>query len=296
MKGSLITIFVSILLFSACQKAVPANSEVLDLMAKELDLQPGKIKANAYLDTLTAFVSRDELNPLEKKKYLTSAVAVAQKFEEFARIPSFLLPLMRENIADEERMSLLPSLSLSLRRMNKSHAANAVDLAMMKQGKPASEELKESGVDSLTIEQYMQRMFDAILVDVDETGVNRNASMRYVDASEAIALAVPDDKKVPEYLYKSAEIARSIRTLPKAMSLYDWIIDQYPNYVDIPKVLFIKAYLIEYEYGDIEEARKLYEAFLKKYPSHEFAKSAEFLLKNLGKSEEEILKEIVPNQ
>lgn len=139
-------------------------------------------------------------------------------------------------------------------------------------------------------------MFDAILVDVDETGVNRNASMRYVDASEAIALAVPDDKKVPEYLYKSAEIARSIRTLPKAMSLYDWIIDQYPNYVDIPKVLFIKAYLIEYEYGDIEEARKLYEAFLKKYPSHEFAKSAEFLLKNLGKSEEEILKEIVPNQ
>jgi TolA-binding protein len=33
-----------------------------------------------------------------------------------------------------------------------------------------------------------------------------------------------------------------------------------------------------------------YEAFLKKYPNDDFADDAQFLLKNLGKSPEEIIK------
>ena len=45
-----------------------------------------------------------------------------------------------------------------------------------------------------------------------------------------------------------------------------------------------------------EAAREVYEKFLKRYPDHQMAESARFLLKNMGKSDEEILQTIEANQ
>jgi TolA-binding protein len=80
--------------------------------------------------------------------------------------------------------------------------------------------------------------------------------------------------------------------MAKAMSLYDWILDKYPNHEKSPTVMFIKGFILEQEFKQEDQARKLYEDFLKKYPNHEMASSAKFLLDNMGKSDEEILKGI----
>ena len=139
---------------------------------------------------------------------------------------------------------------------------------------------------------YVQYLFDQILIDPDEFGINKSAALQFVDASEALALVSPDNEFVPDFLYKAAEIARSMRTLPKAMSLYDWILEDYPEHEKAPTIMFIKGFIMEQDFKKVEEAKKLYSQFLEKYPNHQMAESAKFLLDNLGKSDEEILQTI----
>ena len=44
------------------------------------------------------------------------------------------------------------------------------------------------------------------------------------------------------------------------------------------------------DFKKIDEAKAIYTEFVTKYPNHQMASSAQFLLDNMGKSEEEILK------
>ena len=79
------------------------------------------------------------------------------------------------------------------------------------------------------------------------------------------------------------------------MSLFDWMIDRYPNYEKSSNALFLKAYLLDEEYDRKDEARVIYEEFLEKFPDHQLASSAKFLLENIGKSDAEIY-EMITNK
>ena len=57
--------------------------------------------------------------------------------------------------------------------------------------------------------------------------------------------------------------------------------------------LFMKAFLFDGTFADSTNSRKYYTEFLEKYPNHEFAKDAKLLLQNVGKSDEEVLKELM---
>jgi tetratricopeptide (TPR) repeat protein len=285
-------LFIILGVIAACKPAETSINSEVDRLSKELELQPSVEKANEFLNAVEAVANANPNQPEVLRPYLMKAVEVAEKNELYSQIPSFLLPLLRQNLTEQKRLALLPTLSKSLSHINKNHAAYVVYLAMKEMGKDSGQAIP----DSVNIENYMTSLFEDVLVNPDETGINRSAAMKFVDASEALALSLPDYPKVPEYLYKSGEIARSIRTLPKAMNLYDWILTSYPNHEDAPKVLFIKGFLLEHEFNNQEEAKLIYEKFVADYPNHEMAESAKFLLKNIGKSEEEILKEIIPQK
>ena len=53
--------------------------------------------------------------------------------------------------------------------------------------------------------------------------------------------------------------------------------------------MFLKAFTYDNDLKKVEEARVLYNEFLKKYPNDEFADDTKFLLENLGKDDEEII-------
>jgi tetratricopeptide (TPR) repeat protein len=141
---------------------------------------------------------------------------------------------------------------------------------------------KQVGVDSLLKEIGLQ-MFNDSIYRLDE-----NIARLYVDACEAAVMAQPDLPDAPEYLHRAAETARTLRDIPKAISLYDWIIERYPNHQRGATSLFLKAFTYDNDLKNFEEARKYYEEFLQKYPNNEFVESAKFLLENLGKTEAEL--------
>jgi tetratricopeptide (TPR) repeat protein len=120
--------------------------------------------------------------------------------------------------------------------------------------------------------------------------LNEARAHLYITACEAAIMANPTLPKGPDYLHRAAETARTLREIPKAISLYDWIIQKYPADPQASTSLFLKAFTYDNDLKQFEKAGYLYNEYLTKYPTGEFAESAKFLLDNLGKSEEELLK------
>ncbi len=102
--------------------------------------------------------------------------------------------------------------------------------------------------------------------------------------------AFPADSNSVQYLSKAGETARLLRQFDRAFEIFDKIEKNYPESKAAAAAMFMKAFTLDNDLKKYEEARAAYEAFLKKYPNDDFADDAQFLLKNLGKSPEEIIK------
>jgi len=120
--------------------------------------------------------------------------------------------------------------------------------------------------------------------------LDTKAAGDFIESCELFALLQPEDSKSPDYLHKAGETARAIRAFPRAISIYDRIYASYPSFEKAPQALFLKAFTYDNDLKQVEKARALYEEFLRKYPNDDFADDTEFLLKNLGKDDEEIIK------
>jgi outer membrane protein assembly factor BamD (BamD/ComL family) len=103
-------------------------------------------------------------------------------------------------------------------------------------------------------------------------------------------MVLPQAEATPELLHEAAKTAGYIRAFPKALDLYQWVYDRYPEHSKAGQSLFMMAFTYENEMKDAEKAKSLYEQFLAEYPGNDFADDAKFLLENLGKSDEEIIK------
>lgn len=116
-------------------------------------------------------------------------------------------------------------------------------------------------------------------------------AMEYVKACEDYATAHPEDKRSPEWLLKAAETARNINKHDQAIAIYDKVMTSFPDYEKAPQALFLKAFTIDDNMNRKDEAKVLYEEFLSKYPTDDFAESAKFMLKNLNKTDAQIIEE-----
>jgi len=132
---------------------------------------------------------------------------------------------------------------------------------------------------------------DALYGNKDVLEFDKDKAETLVKAYQGYASSNPDDSLSANYLFKSAEVLRSLRKFNEAVGIYKKIGDNYPNYDKAPHSLFLLGFSYENDLNALPEAKKCYEQFLAKYPSHELADDVQFSLNNLGKSPEEIIKE-----
>ncbi len=187
----------------------------------------------------------------------------------------------------------LYAMAQDLENRNKPQVANVIYGNLLKNypDHAKADELK-SKMGTQSPAQIIENLKQTRLENPDQYGINRTEAFKFVDACEAYAASAPDDPKTPEYLFDAAEIAKLLKTYDKALSIYDKLITDYPDYQKTPSALFIKAFTLENELGRMEEAKEAYELFLERYPNNDFADDAQFSLENLGKSPEEVLKAI----
>jgi tetratricopeptide (TPR) repeat protein len=227
--------------------------------------------------------------------FLEYGYGIATKHNMTSRMANFLVALIKEDYSNADTAERAFQLSQIMTKLKKNEVAMVLNhglnsnFADFEKKSELNLDLPEgiNTVDEL-IADLGAKIFDA----PDNTGINRAASLSYVDACEAYALINPNNPNSPDNLFKAAEVAKSLRTFPKSLSLYDWIIDSYPDYEKTATSLFLKGFIIENNLGDDEKARQVYNEFTERFPDHELADDVQFLIENLGKTDEEILEMI----
>lgn len=129
-----------------------------------------------------------------------------------------------------------------------------------------------------------------------QTGLlNKDASKAYIDKAIAFSDQFPSDTLAAFPLYRSAEISRSLGKPNAAIDAYQKVLQRYPTFHKAAEAQFMLAFSYDEDLKDMTRARKSYTEFIAKYPNHTFADDAQMLLSNLGKTDEEILKELEAN-
>jgi TolA-binding protein len=288
------------LFFASCKNDKVAN-EKDNLSVGELayNKQPTKENAETALSEVSNQIKENRDDPKIVKKLSERALDIARHNNLTNKQISFLLLLSKEYPNDPKAKTRLLELANIMYKINKKQAANVLYSGVLDRfaDTDAAEEAKSKRAPEVSnVKQYLTKVGEDVFVDPDKFGINRKAAQSYVDACEAFALAYPNTKEAPEFLYKATEISRTLRTFTKSLSMYDWIIDEYPQYEKAPTAMFLKGFIIENELNNDQAAMKVYKTFLSRYPEHQLRDDVQFLLDNVGKTDEEIMDMIEKNK
>lgn len=286
------------LFFSSCQQKASFTNENLKEAYNAYNAEQNENTAKEFAGKVVEYLI---LNPEGEDRHiaLEEGMLISEKFNLLAARSSFLTSLIKEFPRDEKTPDRVFELAELMNSLGKNEAKNALLFSFLEKYKnhKLADKAKNMISDDIgDIDSYITKLGEEVFENPDDFGINRKTAQAYVDACEAYAMVNPGSVATPDFLYKAAEIARTLRTFPKALSLYDWIINGYPEYEKSPTSLFLKAYVLENNLNDIERARETYNAFLAKYPTHHLADDVNFLLENLGKSDDEILELITKKQ
>jgi tetratricopeptide (TPR) repeat protein len=122
----------------------------------------------------------------------------------------------------------------------------------------------------------------------DEKGMQ--TANELVQAYISFAEKQSDSPETPDYLYRAADLSLNLNKNKEALDLYNQIIYQFPDYRKVPECIFLMAYIYENNFQNYGKAKEIYEMFIAKYPSHDFADDAAISIENMGKSPEELIR------
>lgn len=94
------------------------------------------------------------------------------------------------------------------------------------------------------------------------------------------------------FLYNKAVTEFSINKFSEAVSTIDTLLFNYSSKHLRAESMMFKAFIYENRLKQYQKAEKTYQNIIRYFPGTEYAKSAEVNLNNLGKTDEELLKEL----
>lgn len=145
-------------------------------------------------------------------------------------------------------------------------------------------EQKETPADAQTRIRAMEdSVFQTLTFD-------ERKALALIDVYKAYAAANPYDTTSAEYLFRAANVAKSLHDGELSVKLYDRIVREFPSWRKLPDVLYLKAFTIDSELGNKGEAEMAYRSVIEAYPAHPFAKDAQLMIQNLQYSDEELIR------
>jgi tetratricopeptide (TPR) repeat protein len=126
---------------------------------------------------------------------------------------------------------------------------------------------------------------------MNENGINDSAANAVVGAYNAYVTAYPESANSPEYLFKAGEVSMGLQKPMEAIRFFSRLGYQYPSHEKASISLFLQAYVTDNLLRDYDKAGELYNSFIEKYPDHPMVNDARFSIENMGKSDEELIRE-----
>jgi outer membrane protein assembly factor BamD (BamD/ComL family) len=99
------------------------------------------------------------------------------------------------------------------------------------------------------------------------------------------------DSLAPIFLFKAGELCISTNQGQKALGYFDQVYRLFPNHEKASYALFMKGFIYDGPLQDTAKARQFYTEFIQKYPQHPLSADALFSIRNLGKTDEELIRE-----
>jgi len=290
--------FILLVFFFSCKPGGDtALSEKILKLEKSVDASSGQKEVNTLLDAYSEFVTSSGESPSARRKMLKKAYELAKKTGNDNRLTEFATRSLLDFPKDKGREGKVLDLISINQKAGKSAVSNVLKLAFIEAfpGTSVADSLKNlfQG-QQLSVDSMMVGLEKNVKLNPGITGINPLMATIYVDACKAYATVLSEKEQTPKLLFKSAQLTTTMKQFDKAIEFYDWIADKYPDTEDGPIALATKGFILDNDLKDMEKAKTVYRQFIESYPDHALTSQIQFLLENLGKSNEEILNQLNP--
>jgi tetratricopeptide (TPR) repeat protein len=291
MKKSLPCLLLALLVLATACKSDEALESILSLEA-ELEESPNPEKAQRLLQLYQEYVENHPDAHEENAELLYKGAALSLRLNQPVTSVQFLETALRNHYAG----SRTPENALLLADVY-ADALKQPELAQVvyrlsAEAFPGHKKLEGIRDSLMQASPELSVQLDSLkfnMYDERSGRIDARLGERYTRFCLMHALILPEHTNTPVFLYEGAKIAGYVRSFPKAIELYELLYERYPTHERASQALFMLAYTYDSELGDTSKARPLYLSFLEKYPESDFADDAEFLLDKLGLSDEEII-------
>lgn len=141
----------------------------------------------------------------------------------------------------------------------------------------------------------MQAEIDSLKVEIEEAGIKSNseiAPMKIVKLYEKYANDYPEDTISKSYLFQCAQVNVGLGLAPEAIANLDTLVVRYPNTDIAPSALQFKAFILDEKMRRFQKAEEVINELIVKYPESDIIENAKAYKETLGKSPEQIIKEM----
>ena len=129
-----------------------------------------------------------------------------------------------------------------------------------------------------------------------ENNVNsEKAAMQIVNLYAKYVEAFPKDSNAIKYLFESAQVNVGLGLSPEAIANLDTIVARYPKSEVAPSALQFKAFILDDRMRRWQKASEVLDELIEKYPNSDIIENAKAYKQTLGKSPEQIIKEMEAN-
>ncbi|MBC7693812.1 MAG: tetratricopeptide repeat protein [Burkholderiales bacterium] len=125
--------------------------------------------------------------------------------------------------------------------------------------------------------------------------VNNDIAEQAIKAFYEFSVNCKSDTLAPVFLIKAGQVSQTLRKYTQAQAFFTRCIDDFPKFKSRGAAMFLLAQLYDDPaiLNNESEARTIYEQVIREYPTSSYATDAKACIKNLGKSDEELVKEFL---
>lgn len=282
-------LFAGVLSLSSCGSDQSSNIAQLEAKVEE---NPTPEDADALIALYRAYIDEHPEDVEQNARYLYRAAGLMYRLNRFNDASNLLKESIRDYYgASQTANNAFFMASIQEEKLNNPVLATSIYQAVA-QAFPKFEKAAEVKAKLPADLPSIQTRIDTLakgIFDLSSGRVNRRTANNFIETCDLYSLIVPEDPASPSFLHKAGEAARATRAFNAALDIYERLYERYPDFEKAPQALFLRAFTLDNDLQRHAEARELYETFLEKYPNDDFADDTQFLLQNLGKSDEEII-------
>ncbi|MBX2876266.1 MAG: tetratricopeptide repeat protein [Saprospiraceae bacterium] len=282
-------LLIGLLSLQACGGDQTATIEQLEAKVEE---NPTPEDADALITLYREYIDTHPADTEQNSRYLYRAAGLMYRLNRHNDASMLLKEALKDYYGSDQTANNAYLLaSIQEEKLNNPVLATSVYQAIDKafpSFEQAAEVKSKLSADLPPIQTRIDTLAKGIF-DLSTGRVNRRTANNFIESCDLYSMIVPEDPLSPELLHKAGEAARATRAFNSALDIYDRLYKRYPDFEKAPQALFLMAFTLDNDLQRHDEAKTLYESFLEKYPDDDFADDTQFLLKNLGKTDEEII-------